>query len=144
MVIVGGEANSDLRDVWCLDLDTYTWYKPEVQGIDTYTPKRFHTVTTVSDSKIITFGGCHSEYVHMNELHIFDMSSFFEDPTDINKMIACTKVNTTEGVPSTRWGHSSASLNGKLYILGGRNEHDIIDLHEFNPEDNKWNAINIV
>lgn len=122
MIIVGGEANSDLRDIWCLDLDTYMWYKPEVLGFDTYTPKRFHTVSTISDTKLVTFGGCHSEYVHMNELHVFELSNFFEDPTDINRMIICTKINITEGVPSTRWGHAAAAQNGKLYILGGRNE----------------------
>ena len=122
MVIVGGEANSDLRDIWALNLDTLMWYKPEVQGFDNYTPKRFHTVSAITDTKIVTFGGCHSEYVHMNELHVFELSKFFEDPSDINNMIECTKVTVTEGVPSTRWGHAAAAANGKLYILGGRNE----------------------
>jgi len=80
----------------------------------------------------------------MNELHLFEFSSFFEDPKDINKMIICTKINITEGVPSTRWGHSSAAANGKLYVLGGRNEQDIIDLHEFDLDKLKWKAIDIM
>jgi hypothetical protein len=50
MIIVGGEANSDLRDIWALDLDELIWYKPEVQGFDNYTPKRFHTVSTITDT----------------------------------------------------------------------------------------------
>ena len=80
----------------------------------------------------------------MNELHVFELTKFFEDPTDMNNMIECTKVNTAEGTPSTRWGHASAAANGKLYILGGRNEQDIIDLHEFDLEQSKWKALDII
>jgi hypothetical protein len=61
--------------------------------------------------------------VHLNEMHIFEMKQFFEFPDDLNKgRIICTHIDIKEGIPSTRWGHSSAQYNGKLYILGGRNE----------------------
>ena len=30
MVVIGGEANSDLKDFWALDLDFNVWRKPEV------------------------------------------------------------------------------------------------------------------
>jgi len=30
MVVIGGEASSDLRDFWALDLETNTWRKPDV------------------------------------------------------------------------------------------------------------------
>ena len=73
MIVIGGEANSDLKDFWALNLDTNCWFKPQVEGFNTYTGKRFHTASTISNSKVITFGGCHSEYVHMNEMHIFDL-----------------------------------------------------------------------
>jgi N-acetylneuraminic acid mutarotase len=144
MVIVGGEANSDLRDIWALDLDEMIWYNPEVLGIDNYTPKRFHTVSTITDSQIVTFGGCHSEYVHMNELHVFELSKFFENPKNNENMVTCTKVPVSETTPSTRWGHAAAAANGKLYILGGRNEQDIIDLHEFDLEKSKWKPVDII
>lgn len=47
-------------------------------------------------------------------------------------------------MPSTRWGHAAASYNGKLYILGGRNEQDIIDLHELDFETSKWKEMSTV
>ena len=31
MIIVGGEATSDLKDFWALDLDETVWRKPEVE-----------------------------------------------------------------------------------------------------------------
>ena len=80
MVVIGGEANSDLKDFWCFDLDNSKWYKPEMDHFDYYTPKRFHTASAISDTKLITFGGCHSEYVHMNEMHLFDLSAFLLKP----------------------------------------------------------------
>jgi len=46
-------------------------------------------------------------------------------------------------VPTTRWGHAASSYNGKLYIVGGRNEQDVNDLHEFDPETMKWREIDI-
>ncbi len=49
MIVVGGEANSDLKDMWALDLEEQRWFKPELQFIDSYTPKRFHTVCTIND-----------------------------------------------------------------------------------------------
>ena len=76
MVVMGGEANSDLKDFWALNLDTMRWFKPTIEGFSNYTAKRFHTASTISESKIITFGGCHSEYIHMNEMHLFEMNEF--------------------------------------------------------------------
>jgi hypothetical protein len=76
----------------------------------------------------------------MNEMHLFDIESFLFCPSNA---IICSKVNVTEGVPTTRWGHAAASYNGNLYILGGRNEHDIIDLHEFSIKDMQWRNIEI-
>lgn len=95
MVVIGGEANSDLKDFWALDLEEKMWYKPEINFDDYYTPKRFHTLCPISETKVVTFGGCHSEYVHMNEMHIFDLSDFIQNPTDIEVRINCQKVNVT-------------------------------------------------
>lgn len=47
MVVIGGEAQSDLKDFWALDLENYEWKQPEVLWNDQYTPKRFHSATPV-------------------------------------------------------------------------------------------------
>ena len=143
MVTVGGEANSDLKDFWAFDLDSQMWFQPELEFHDFYTPKRFHTLNTISDYQVVSFGGCHSEYAHLNEMHIFDMSNFLADPICPENKVIVTRINITEGVPSTRWGHAAATNDGKLYILGGRNDQDICDLHEFDPTEKKWREIAI-
>lgn len=80
MIVVGGEGVSDLADLWAFDLDSEIWYKPEIVFHDHFTPKRFHTITSISDTEVVTFGGCHSEYQHMNEMHSFDLTNFINDP----------------------------------------------------------------
>jgi len=74
MVTIGGEANSDLKDLWAFDLESAMWYNPDIDFKDYYTPKRFHTISAINESQIVSFGGCHSEYVHLNEMHLFDLS----------------------------------------------------------------------
>ena len=81
MVVVGGESNSsDLNDFWTLDLEMKRWIRPDIQGIHNFMPKRFHTANTIQETKVITFGGCHSEYIHLNELNIFEMDQFLLNP----------------------------------------------------------------
>ena len=81
MVVVGGESNSsDLGDLWVLDLESRVWRQPEVDGKNTFSAKRFHTASTLQRTKVVTFGGCHSEYVHLNDLNVFDFKDFLRDP----------------------------------------------------------------
>jgi hypothetical protein len=49
MIVIGGEANSDLKDLWAFDLEEREWFQPEINHEDTYTPKRFHTVCAIND-----------------------------------------------------------------------------------------------
>jgi len=49
MIIVGGEATTDLKDLWALDLEKKIWYNPQINFLDLYAAKRFHTVTAIND-----------------------------------------------------------------------------------------------
>ncbi|CDW71485.1 kelch repeat [Stylonychia lemnae] len=144
MIIVGGEATTDLKDLWALDLERKIWYNPQINFLDLYAAKRFHTVTTINDHQVITFGGCHNEYVHLNEMHSFDLSDFLKNPDTFEaSQIECKQINVSQGTPSTRWGHAATNYKGKLYIVGGRNENDINDIHEYNPVKNSWKQLEI-
>ena len=142
MIVVGGESgSSDLNDFWALNLESKQWHQPEVIGSESFIPKRFHTASTLSKTKVVTFGGCHSEYVHLNDLNVFDMESFL---VDSSKPILCTKVVVSGNVPSTRWGHAAAVMDeNKLFILGGRNDQDVSDINYFNIETQQWHQVEI-
>ena len=143
MVVSGGEANNtDLNDMWALDLDRKVWFRMELMT-SLFTSKRFHTVSTLSKNRVIAFGGCHSEYVHLNEVNIIDLSAFVESEGG-SCQVTCAKLDFSRSphgfgqVPSTRWGHAASVYDDKLYILGGRNNDDINDLHCFDILKQRW------
>jgi len=77
MVVIGGEANNtDMSDFWALDMEKGRWYHLELSDKENFKAKRFLSATAISGNRLVTFGGCHSEYVHMNDVHIFDLSEF--------------------------------------------------------------------
>ena len=136
MFICGGEANSsDLQDFWVFDLELCAWTQLEVLSQTPFHAKRFHSCCSVSQNRVITFGGCHSEYVHLNDLNIFYLDDFVKS-NGANKLVNCVKVNfdKNEICPSSRWGHTASVYGDKMYILGGISEIDIIDLFVFDPE----------
>lgn len=131
MVVLGGESASDLNDFWALDLENRKWHKPDVIGANEFKPKRFHTAVTLNKTQVVTFGGCHSEYSYMNDLNIFEMREFINNPEDGS--VTCTLVvsPSNEPVPAARWGHAAASFDNKMFILGGRNDKDMDDVSFF-------------
>lgn len=135
MIVVGGESNnSDLDDFWALDLESKDWIKPDIHGQESFAPKRFLTASTLKGDKVLTFGGCHSEYVHLDDLNIFDMSRFEDEG-----IVTCVKVAPSTSFPTTRWGHAAAVMDDdKLLIIGGRNDSDVNDIHCFAFETQAW------
>lgn len=91
MIVVGGEASilADLQDIWVFDLEERLWKQLNYLNTESFHAKRFHTASTVSGNRVITFGGCHSEYIHLNEVNIFDLNSLVNNG-DTN--ISCEKV----------------------------------------------------
>lgn len=89
---------------------------------------------------MVTFGGCHSEYVHLNDLNIFELRDFIENPQ--TGVVTCTKVDVMRNLPSSRWGHA-AVVHGQtqLLILGGRNENDVSDICCFDTDSHEWSYL---
>jgi hypothetical protein len=139
MVICGGESasNSDLNDLWALDLDDEKWFNPVINGKNSFVHKRFHTANSIMGTQVVTYGGCHSEYVHLNDLDIFELKDFIEDPQ--NNSITCVKIEVKFNIPTSRWGHAAVVHNqSKLLIIGGRNENDINDIHCYDAVEQSW------
>mmetsp|Transcript_27060 Transcript_27060/g.36164 ORF Transcript_27060/g.36164 Transcript_27060/m.36164 type:complete len:155 (+) Transcript_27060:539-1003(+) len=110
--------------------------------------KRFHTISKLSKNRVVSFGGCHSEYVHLNDVNIFDLDAFVKSG-GADCTVSCTRLDykapslANSQVPSSRWGHAAAVACDKLYILGGRNNEDISDLHCFEIDKSKWTKLEI-
>ena len=136
MFVIGGEADADLNDVWAFNFQRYEWCKPDINGGHNFSPKRFHTATTIDTSKIITFGGCFSEYLHVNDLNLFDLKDFWTI-----RQITCTKIDVRDNAPETRWGHTAVAKANLLFVLGGRNDSDLSDMHCFDLEQRQWKKV---
>ncbi len=109
---------------------------------ESFHAKRFHTASAVSNNRVVTFGGCHSEYVHLNEVNIFDLTNFvLNGDTNIN----CEKVifSKDSPLPSSRWGHTASVFKDQISIYGGRNETDVSDLHIFSPNSKTFNEVQL-
>lgn len=144
MVICGGESssNTDLNDFWALDLQNEVWYSPIVEGLDSFVPKRFHSANCIKQTQVVTFGGCHSEYVHLNDLNIFELKDFINNPE--TGIVTCTKVIAIKNLPSSRWGHAAVVHDQtQLLILGGRNENDVSDICCFDSVNLEWSYLQI-
>jgi N-acetylneuraminic acid mutarotase len=74
----------------------------------------------------------------LNDLNLFDLSDF-----ELTGVITCVKIDTSLKFPCTRWGHSAVVDGSNLYILGGRNDHDINDVHSFNLDSMQWSKLDI-
>lgn len=147
MVVSAGEANNtDLNDMWALDLEKSCWFKLELMNSQ-FMSKRFHTVSTLSKNRVVSFGGCHSEYIHLNDVNVFELDNFVKSG-GADAQVMCQKLDFSQcpqsnSVPSTRWGHAAAVYQDRLYILGGRNNDDINDLHCLDIDLCQWSQVEI-
>ena len=93
----------------------------------------------------MTFGGCHSEYVHLNDVNVFQLDNFVRS-NGMNRQVNCVRLDfkSGESVPDSRWGHAAAVHDDKVLILGGRNEKDICDLYSLDLSSNKWTEIKVL
>lgn len=138
MIVIGGEGEVDLNDLWALDLEEKVWTKLRFEG-DKFTARRFHTAVT-QDNKVYVFGGCHDEYSYdfLNEVVELDFTSFVEGwGSEIDTKV----VRATGEVPMPRWGHSASIYEGKMYVFGGRNCDDLNDFFAFDTATYQWEQL---
>ena len=97
-----------------------------------------HTANIINN-KLYIFGGENQPRVPIdNNLLIFDI--------DQNKWqihVTNSQNENKTDLPLSRLGHSSCSLENKLYIFGGRNsismdDSSLNDLYEFDTSTSKW------
>ena len=145
MVVSGGEANNtDMTDMWALDIEECRWHQLEISDVSCFQAKRFHSLSAMSENRVVTFGGCHSEYVHLNDVNVFYLNDFVKSDGK-TPQVKCVKLDFRgdSALPNTRWGHSAAVHEDRIYILGGRNEQDIGDLHCLDLNRKKWCEIDL-
>ncbi|MBW4512352.1 MAG: hypothetical protein KME64_38545 [Scytonematopsis contorta HA4267-MV1] len=135
MIIFAGEDNETkktLNDIYILNLESWTWEKPQVSG-EIPPSRSFHTAV-LNKEQMVVWGGyeeqipggylCHDTAVYILELKTWHWSRVVPDGTP----------------PVARSHHSAALLKDKLFIYGGY--YDIYcsynDLHLLDLTTMSW------
>ncbi|XP_069142233.1 host cell factor 1-like [Argopecten irradians] len=123
LIIYGGMSGCRLGDLWQLDIDTYTWTKPVVQGVAPL-PRSLHS-STVIGNRMFVFGGWvplvmddvkvathEKEWKCTNTLASLNLDSMMWEPLAMEVF--------EDALPRARAGHCSVSIHSRLYIWSGR------------------------
>ncbi|MDH5181790.1 MAG: hypothetical protein OEZ39_03145 [Gammaproteobacteria bacterium] len=113
-----------------LDIATNTWYT----RTPLTTPRRYGSACAVIQDKIYVIGGykdLSSTNLYLNNVEVYSPDS--------------DSWSTASPMNLARANHSSAVVNGKIYVFGGRNQ----DLHisqsdvveEYNPATDTWTIV---
>jgi len=114
MIVFGGEDNDTgetLNDVHLLDLNSWTWKKPQVWG-EIPTSRSFHTAVLAQDQMLV-WGGYivakDSGYIFNDvAVHLLDLNTW-----------QWSQITPSGTPPTPRSHHSAALVQDKLFIDGG-------------------------
>ncbi|XP_052678199.1 host cell factor 1-like isoform X3 [Crassostrea angulata] len=123
LIIYGGMSGCRLGDLWQLDIDTYTWIKPVVQGIPPL-PRSLHSANVIGH-RMYVFGGWvplvmddvkvathEKEWKCTNSLASLNIETMTWEPLAMEVF--------EDSLPRARAGHCCVSIHTRLYIWSGR------------------------
>lgn len=116
LVIYGGmnRFSKRLGDTWLFDVQTLTWIRPDVSGIEPL-PRSLHSAAIV-DNLMFIFGGWVPLQPHSNEMWL---CSNTEACLNLDTMAWQQVVSTKR--PNPRTGHCTVQMDGRrIYIWSGR------------------------
>ncbi|XP_078339455.1 host cell factor 1-like isoform X4 [Crassostrea virginica] len=123
LIIYGGMSGCRLGDLWQLDIDTYTWIKPVIQGIPPL-PRSLHSANVIGH-RMYVFGGWvplvmddvkvathEKEWKCTNSLASLNIETMTWEPLAMEVF--------EDSLPRARAGHCCVSIHTRLYIWSGR------------------------
>ncbi|XP_048740513.2 host cell factor 1-like isoform X2 [Ostrea edulis] len=123
LIIYGGMSGCRLGDLWQLDIDTYTWIKPVVQGLPPL-PRSLHSANVIGH-RMFVFGGWvplvmddvkvathEKEWKCTNSLASLNLETMTWEPLAMEVF--------EDSLPRARAGHCCVSIHTRLYIWSGR------------------------
>lgn len=130
MFIFGGETAIDvhINDLWVLNVKTLKWKRLE----SNLTPpaRRYASLVTI-DSNLLLFGGRNDDF-RMNDLWEYD--------TIKNSWRI---IEALGDIPKKRSGHSAVAYKSSMYIIGGNNGDNPLEMEmfEYNTITRLWKRI---
>ena len=139
LVVFGGEGVCDMDDLWVFNFLTLSW--KEIH-IDQEKPKpcarRFHSSALINNQFLI-IAGCHGKYRCLKDVYSLDLTPLLN--SENYSELEWVERKPTGSAFLTRWGHSSAVYDNKVYIFGGRFSNDLNDVLVLDIEKNSLKAL---
>lgn len=116
MIVFGGyqmanEINSNSSDVWCLNLDTFEWHKPEISNIKP-PPRYGQFQIAINNTNLLIIGGCGGPNSMFNDAWLLSMSKDniwqWQNIPIKNKKWSATHM----------WCNPACVVGSKLVVLG--------------------------
>lgn len=115
MIVFGGyqinnEINSNSNDVWCLELDTFTWTKPEVSNIKP--PPRYGQFQFIlDDNNLLLIGGCGGPNNMFNDAWVLNMCGNVWQWRSI-------PIKNKKWTATQMWCNPACRIGSKIVVLG--------------------------
>ena len=127
----GGEGIADLDDLWAFNFNTLSWIElPTNKNGPRPCARRFHS-SVLLGNEFYVIAGCYAKYRCLSDIYSIDLTSFFE--TGCTEGLTWRERRMKDSTFVTRWGHTSAVYEDKIYVYGGRFCNDLSDILMLNP-----------
>jgi hypothetical protein len=124
----GGDGNSYLNDVCCLDLNTLSWSVLQTGGT-VPSPRSRHTMTLINEGRsVLMLGGGGDTHVY-NDVYVLDVES-----------MKWSRPACHGQVPFSRWGHTSLMLTERHCLIYGGHDGQVMmnDIHVLDTHTWHW------
>lgn len=117
MIVFGGILRGfrNSSDVWCLNLDTYSWHKPAISIVKPQ-PRYGQSQIHLGDNHILVLGGCTGPNAAMNDAWLLHMTQ----PTWKWKKV---KLYHPEWAPARIWCHQACKVGNYIVVLSNNKRH---------------------
>lgn len=125
-----GNVNEQENALFCFDTNSHLWSKPVVSGMISTIAQRGGNSTCVINDSVYIFGGFDLDMLQASQgVYKLDLKSFkwAHVPTKVIEPFSCLApmniliLSSFQGAPPMpRVGHSATTINGCMFIFGGR------------------------
>lgn len=126
LAVFGGEGVADLDDLWLFSFHSLRWQEVRFpQDAPRPCARRFHSSCLVGNEMFV-IAGCHGKYRCLSDVYSLDLTPLLE--TGSPQQLRWVERRPRGASFLSRWGHSSAVYDGRIYLFAGRFSNDLNDV----------------
>lgn len=139
LAVFGGEGVADLDDLWLFSFHSLRWQEVKFP-LDAARPcaRRFHSSCLIGNEMFI-IAGCHGKYRCLSDLYSLDLTPLLE--TGSAQQLRWVERKPKGASFISRWGHSSAVYDGRIYLFAGRFSNDLNDVLVIDVQNNSLKTL---